>query len=69
MKVYAQQNDNLDAVLYRHFGKTEGLLEIACELNPHLMNLPIIPIGTEIHLPEQQNITSPIATDTIQLWD
>ena len=47
MQVYAQQNDNLDAILYRHFGRSEGLLEITCELNPHLMNKPIIPIGTQ----------------------
>ena len=38
MEVYAQQNDNLDAILYRYFGRSEGLLEIACELNPHLMD-------------------------------
>ena len=29
MEVYAQQNDNLDAILYRYFGRSEGLLEIA----------------------------------------
>ena len=51
MIVRAQQNDNLDAILYRYFGKSEGLLEIACELNPHLMDKAIIPIGTEVTLP------------------
>ena len=51
MEVYAQQNDNLDAILYRYFGRSEGLLEIACELNPHLMDKPVIPIGTPVILP------------------
>ncbi|MFZ7188368.1 tail protein X, partial [Avibacterium avium] len=46
MKVYAQQNDNLDAILYRYFGNPQGWLEIICELNPHLMHLPILPLGT-----------------------
>ena len=38
MEVYAQQNDNLDAILYRYFGRSEGLLEIACELDRHVMD-------------------------------
>ncbi|MBN6064183.1 tail protein X [Aggregatibacter actinomycetemcomitans] len=68
MKVRAQQNDNLDAILYRYFGKSEGLLEIACELNPHLMDKPIIPIGTEVTLPEADTEKISVAQDTIQLW-
>lgn len=68
MKVRAQQNDNLDAIVYRHFGKSEGLLEIACELNPHLMNQPIIPIGTIVNLPDPDTEKISVATDTLQLW-
>ena len=68
MKVRAQQNDNLDAIVYRHLGKSQGLLEIACELNPHLMNQPIIPIGTNVtlHDPDTEKIS--VATETLQLW-
>ena len=68
MKVRAQQNDNLDAIVYRHFGKSQGLLEIACELNPHLMNQPIIPIGTIVNLPDPDTEKISIAQDTLQLW-
>ena len=68
MKVRAQQNDNLDAIVYRHFGKSEGLLEIACELNPHLMNQPVIPIGTIVNLPDPDTEKISVATDTLQLW-
>ena len=68
MQVRAQQNDNLDAIVYRHFGKSEGLLEIVCELNPHLMNQPIIPIGTIVNLPDPDTEKISVATDTLQLW-
>lgn len=68
MKVYAQQNDNLDAILYRYFGETSGLLEITCQLNPHLMHLPVLPIGTEVILPEPEMEKMRIAQDTVQLW-
>ncbi|MFC2514221.1 MAG: tail protein X, partial [Prevotella melaninogenica] len=46
------QHAKLDAILYRHFGRSEGLLEIPCELNPHLMDKPIIPIGNPVILPD-----------------
>ena len=68
MEVYAQQNDNLDAILYRYFGHSEGLLESACELNPHLMDKPVIPLGTPVLLPEADSEKISVASDTIQLW-
>lgn len=68
MKVRAQQNDNLDAIIYRHFGKSEGLLEITCELNPLLMDKPIIPIGTIVNLPDPDTEKISVARDTLQLW-
>ena len=54
MQVYAQQS--------------EGLLEITCELNPHLMDKPIIPIGTPVILPDADTEKISVANDTIQLW-
>ena len=68
MQVRAQQNDNLDAILYRYFGKSDGLLELACALNPHLLNKPIIPLGTLVTLPEPETEKISVATDTLQLW-
>ncbi|URL06441.1 tail protein X [Avibacterium sp. 21-595] len=68
MKVYAQQNDNLDAILYRYFGDPTGLLEITCELNPHLMHLPILPLGAEVILPDPDTEKISVAQDSVQLW-
>lgn len=68
MKVYAQQNDNLDAILYRYFGNPQGWLEITCELNPHLMYLPVLPLGTEVILPDPDTENVSVAQDSVQLW-
>lgn len=68
MKVRAQQNDNLDAILYRYLGKSQGYLETACALNPHLMNQPVIPAGTIVELPETDDEQLSVAQDTLQLW-
>ena len=45
MKVYAQQNDNLDAIIYRHFGTSYGLLEKTLQLNPKLAANEVLEIG------------------------
>lgn len=68
MKVRAQQNDNLDAILYRHLGKSQGYLEASCALNPHLMHQPIIPVGTVVNLPDVDEEQQSVAQDTLQLW-
>ncbi|MGF7432109.1 tail protein X [Pasteurella bettyae] len=67
MKVYAQQDDNLDAIIYRYFGRSNGLLEETMSLNPHLSVSAILDIGTEVLLPEEIN-TNAIKADTLQLW-
>ena len=36
MRVYAHQGDTLDALVWRHLGRTAGLVERALELNPGL---------------------------------
>ena len=66
--VYAEQNDNLDAVCWRNYGRSSGIVEMVLEANPHLAALDaILPHGTPITLPD---ITTPQnTTQTIQLWD
>ena len=48
----ATQGDTLDAICWRHYGRTAGVTERVLEANPGLADLgPIIPIGTLVNLP------------------
>lgn len=40
MIVYAMQNETVDALAYRVFGKTKGIVEIIYQQNPTLCELP-----------------------------
>ncbi|MGX2974950.1 tail protein X [Ursidibacter arcticus] len=68
MKLIAHQDDTLDSVLYRQYGRTAELVEIALKLNPQLAHQPILNLGQEIEMPDilptQQAIKA-----TIQLWN
>ncbi|HDR1048068.1 TPA: tail protein X [Pasteurella multocida] len=67
MQVYAEQNDTLDAVIFRHMGTSNGLLEEALLLNPHLANQAVLDIGTVVILPSKQQQI--IKKDSLKLWD
>ncbi|ACA30887.1 tail protein X [Histophilus somni] len=67
--VYAKQNDTLDSIVYRYFGKTLGLVEHVLELNPTLANLPILAIGTVVILPNSEDIQTTTNKNTLSLWD
>ncbi|AWX15608.1 phage tail protein [Mergibacter septicus] len=67
MKVKALQGDTLDLIVYRHLGNSQGLLEQALLLNPHILADVVIPIGTEIELPRQIKKTK--VKQSINLWD
>ncbi|WP_312382036.1 tail protein X [Stutzerimonas balearica] len=50
----AQQGDTVDAICWRHYGRTAGVVEQILEANPGLADLgPVIPHGTQVLLPEQ----------------
>lgn len=67
MIVYAMQNETVDALAYRVFGKTTGIVEIIYQNNPKLCELPaMLPIGTEINVPE--TVPEP-KQKLINLWD
>lgn len=52
MRVASQQGDSVDQLVYRHFGRTRGLVEATLELNPGLADLgPVLPLGTTVELP------------------
>ncbi|OCQ54502.1 Phage Tail Protein X [Photorhabdus australis subsp. thailandensis] len=80
MKIIAHQNDTVDALCWRHYGRTQGMTERVLEANPGLVELifkkfpelseseysVILPHGTEVEMPEiMPTATKPI----LQLWD
>lgn len=67
-QVRALQGDTLDALCWRHYGRTAGVVELALEANPGLADLgPVLPMGTLVTLPP----APPAREDRriIQLWD
>ncbi|CAM3017332.1 tail protein X [Acinetobacter celticus] len=66
--IYAIQNDTVDAICWRNYGRSSGVVEAVLEQNAHIANLgPLLPMGTKIFLPEIQ--TQQNKTQSIQLWD
>jgi len=68
MRVYAQQGDTVDALCFRHYGRTRGVVEATLEMNAGLADLgPILPHGQAVDLPEAPNDQPTIST--VRLWD
>ncbi|NMZ97483.1 tail protein X [Pseudomonas lundensis] len=66
--VRAQQNDTVDALCWRHYGRTAGVTEAVLEANPGLAEHgPFLPHGTPVNLPDAQ----PAAPQrhVVNLWD
>ncbi|MFQ0827122.1 tail protein X [Serratia fonticola] len=67
MKVYAQQNDTVDILCQRYYGKTQGVTELVLQSNPGLAdNGPILPHGCPVEMPD---IVQAVTVQTLQLWD
>ncbi|OTQ74086.1 MULTISPECIES: tail protein X [unclassified Gilliamella] len=67
MIVYTMQNESIDALAYRVFGKTAGIVEIIYQNNPKLCELPaILPMGIEVNVPESVPEKN---SNSINLWD
>lgn len=67
MKVRAQQYDTVDAICWRHYGRTLGMTEAVLAANPGLAAVgPILPHGLEVELPE---LVSTSTAQTVQLWE
>ncbi|TNH43289.1 tail protein X [Photorhabdus luminescens] len=67
MKIIAQQNDTVDALCWRHYGRTQGMIEQVLLVNPGLAEYGVIlPHGTEVEMPE---ITTTATKPILQLWD
>lgn len=64
----AQQNDTVDAICWRHYGRTAGVTESVLQANPGLAELgPVLPQGTLITLPDIQ--PSAPNRHMVNLWD
>lgn len=67
MKVRTQQYDTVDALCWRHYGRTQGLTEIVLAANPGLAERgPVLPHGLAVELPD---IVAPATVQTVQLWE
>ncbi|ENU79234.1 tail protein X [Acinetobacter sp. ANC 3789] len=62
------QNDTIDSICWRYYGRSTGVVEQVLSANPQLDELGVIlPIGTDVLLPDldsPQNIQH-----SINLWD
>lgn len=67
MKVIAQQGDTLDALCFRYYGRTGGVVETVLTANPGLAELgEVLPHGTTVFLPDVDTAST---SETVQLWD
>lgn len=64
----AEQGDTVDAICWRHYGRTAGVVEQVLDANPGLADLgPVIPHGTQVLLPEQAVRAE--QRQMVNLWD
>lgn len=62
------QNETLDFICWKFYGKQSGAVEIVLNANPGLADLGVIyPENVEIWLPELPVVNS--ETQPIRLWD
>jgi phage tail protein X len=67
MSLYVtNQFDELDAICYRFYGRTQGTVETVLAVNRDLADLmPVLPDGLVIELPD---LPQPEATETLRIW-
>ncbi len=67
MNVQAQQDDTVDELCWRYYGRTAGVTEAVLEANPGLCDSgPLLSAGQVVYLPE---LPPPTQRETVQLWD
>ena len=66
--VRTNQNDTVDALCWRFYGRTAGVTEAVLEANPGLADYgPILPHGLVVNMPEVQ--TSAPQRQMVNLWN
>lgn len=64
------QRDMLDAILYRHYGRTSEVVERVLEANPGLASQgPLLPPGLSIVIPDIPSTGDAPIIPTTRLWD
>lgn len=67
MVAVSMQGDTLDALCWRHLGRTQGVVEATLKLNPGLADMGLVlPTGTSVKLARP---ASSKTQTTVQLWD
>lgn len=68
MKYRTRDNDVLDQICFRRYGKTARYLELVLEANPDLCYYPArLPAGIVIDLPDLSDTL--VKRDIVRLWD
>lgn len=63
----SMQGDTVDALCWRHLGRTQGVVEATLKLNPGLADMGLVlPTGTSVKLARP---ASSKTKTTVQLWD
>jgi phage tail protein X len=66
--IRAHQNDTVDSLCWRYYGRTAGVTEAVLETNPGLADYgPMLPQGLAVQMPEAQT-TAP-HRQMVNLWD
>ncbi|MEJ8675372.1 tail protein X [Chromobacterium amazonense] len=67
--IRAMQGDSVDAIAWRVYGQTRGVVEQLLQHNPGLAEHgPVLPSGTRVQLPDLPADPAPAQT-LINLWD
>lgn len=66
-QIRTQQNESVDALCWRHYGRTQGAVEAVLQANPGLARQGLIlPQGLLVHMPP---LSAPPPKTTVTLWD
>ena len=66
--IRANQNETVDALCWRYYGRTAGVTEAVLQANPGLAdNGPVLPHGLPVNMPEAH--TSAPQRQMVNLWD
>ncbi|MNO91340.1 Phage Tail Protein X [compost metagenome] len=68
VQLRTQQNDTVDALCWRHYGRTAGVVEAVLDANPGLADRgAVLQAGVLVNLPEIQ--TSAPERQMVNLWE
>lgn len=66
-QVRTQQKESVDALCWRHYGRTLGAVEAVLQANPGLARLGLVlPQGILVTMP---TLSAPPPKTTVSLWD